>query len=169
MTRPSRTAVGVAALRAAHLLFDAPPPILDDTVAIHLLDPETRLRLEGSRAEAGRPLSVRLRSHIIVRSRFTEDCLSEAVAGGTTQYVVLGAGLDTFAWRQPPWASALKIFEVDQPASQLDKAARLNRALLTTPSNVTLVPVDFEHERLDVRLAAAGLDASRPAFFSGWA
>jgi methyltransferase (TIGR00027 family) len=102
----------------------------------------------------------------VVRSRFAEDCLADAVARGITQYVLLGAGLDTFAWRQPAWGSALRIYEVDQPASQRDKQERLARAGLPSPANLVFVPVDFATDVLADRLRAAGVDPGRPAFFS---
>ena len=163
---PSRTAVGVAALRAAHLIVDGAPAILDDPIAIQLIDPEMRARLEAPGvAEQLAKLDV-LRAHVVVRSRFAEDCLAEAVGRGVAQYVILGAGLDTFAWRPPAWASTLKIFEVDQPASQEDKRERLGRAGLEPPSNLTFVPVDFETEALGERLRGAGVDPGRPVFFS---
>jgi len=166
VTTASRTAVGVAALRAAHQVIDEPPRILDDPIAIRLLEPELRERVLGARGVSREALRQGLRSHVVLRSRFSEDCLAEAAACGVRQYVILGAGLDTFAWRQPPWASALQIFEVDQPASQLDKRARLDRAGLAPPPNLTFVPVDFEVEALDTRLAACGLDGAQPVFYS---
>ncbi|MFI5178831.1 MAG: class I SAM-dependent methyltransferase [Vicinamibacterales bacterium] len=166
MTTASRTAVGVAALRAAHVLFDAEPRILNDTVAIRLLEPELEDRLRATPAAAAQATAQALRSHVVVRSRYSEDCLAEAVAGGVGQYVILGAGLDTFAWRQPEWARSLRIYEVDQPASQEDKQARLARAGLTVPANLTFVPVDFEVETLSARLEDAGVDRRQPVFYS---
>lgn len=162
----SRTAVGVAALRAAHRLFDAKPHILDDPIAWHLLGDDVRDRLANA-TEGGRRGAARaLRAHVVLRSRFAEDHLQEAVQRGVDQYVQLGAGLDTFAWRQPPWAARLRIFEVDQPASQRDKQGRLARAGFSKPSNLTFVPINFETESLDARLIEAGLDRDRPAYFS---
>jgi methyltransferase (TIGR00027 family) len=156
----------VAALRAAHQVMDEPPPILDDQIAFRLLEPELQERVRGTRDAPREAVSPALRSHVVLRSRFAEDCLAEAVARGVRQYVSLGAGLDTFAWRQPAWASALRIFEIDQPASQQDKRARLDRAGLASPANLTFVPVNFETEALNARLAEAGVDRTQPVFYS---
>lgn len=158
--------MGVAALRAAHQLFDAEPHILEDPIAIQLLEPDVVERLRAAPAAAVQGAAFFLRSHVVVRSRYAEDCLADAARRGVGQYVILGAGLDTFAWRQPGWAAALQIYEVDQPASQHDKRARLHRAGLASPPNLRLVPVDFEVEALDARLTDAGLDRTRPVFFS---
>jgi methyltransferase (TIGR00027 family) len=166
MTTASRTAVGVAALRAAHQVVDEPPWILDDPISFRLLEPDLQERVLGSRDVPWEAVRQRLRSHVVVRSRFSEDCLSEAVARGVRQFVSLGAGLDTFAWRQPAWASSLRIFEIDQPASQQDKRARLDRAGLVSPANLTFVPIDFEVEALDARLAESGVDRAQPVFYS---
>ncbi len=139
---------------------------MNDPIAVQLLGPEFRARLDaaGDAAQAGPARA--LRSHVVLRSRFAEDCLADAVARGVTQFVSLGAGLDTFPWRQPAWAAPLRIFEVDQPASQQDKRERLDRARLATPANVTFVPVDFETDGLSNSLAAAGLEPARPVFYS---
>lgn len=166
MPSASRTAVGVAALRAAHLVVDRPPYVLDDTIAIRLIDPDMRARLETPGAAEQLVTTEALRMHVVVRSRFAEDCLAEAARRGVTQYVILGAGLDTFAWRQPPWAAALRIFEIDHPASQEDKRERLARAGLAPPSNLMLVPVNFELDPLAERLRAGGVDPRKPVFYS---
>jgi methyltransferase (TIGR00027 family) len=99
------------------------------------------------------------------RSRFAEDELAQAVARGTWQYVVLGAGLDTFACRNP-FGSRLRVFEVDFPATQDWKRGQLARAGIVPPPSVSFVPVDFEHQTAFDGLVAAGLDRSAPAFFS---
>jgi methyltransferase (TIGR00027 family) len=166
VTTASRTAVMVAALRATHQVIDQSPRILDDPISFRLLEPELRERVLATKDAPPDPMRDGLRSHVVLRSRFAEDCLAEAVAKGVRQCVSLGAGLDTFAWRQPAWASSLRIFEIDQPASQQDKRARLDRAGLTSPSNLTFVPVDFEVEALDGRLAESGVDRAQPVFYS---
>jgi methyltransferase (TIGR00027 family) len=99
------------------------------------------------------------------RSRYAEDRLAEAVAQGVTQYVVLGAGLDTFAYRNP--FPALRVFEVDFPATQVWKRTMLEQAAIALPSNLVFVALDFEHQTLAEGLAQAGLDFQKPAFF-GW-
>jgi methyltransferase (TIGR00027 family) len=100
-----------------------------------------------------------------VRSRYTEDQLAASVAQGVAQYVVLGAGLDTFAYRNP--FPSLRVFEVDFPATQEWKRTMLSDAGIALPSGLTFVPLDFEHQALAEGLAGAGFDAARPAFF-GW-
>ena len=162
----SKTAVGVAILRAAHQLLDGEPKVLDDTVIVALLGPEAaeRLRAEPGRFREARAMG--LRSHVLLRSRFAEERLRESVARGVTQLVVLGAGLDTFAYRQPAWAAALRIYEVDHPASQAAKRARLEAARIAIPSNLTFAPVDFEHDTLDAGLARAGFEPAAKTFVS---
>ena len=162
----SRTALGVLALRAAHQRFDDPPHILDDPIAEALLDPPARERLLGERAAIDSPMARALRAHVVTRSRFAEDRLRASLDRRVRQYIVLGAGYDTFAYRQPAWAAALRIFEADQPGTQEDKRQRLAVARVDTPENLTFVPVDFERESLSAALAARGFDAGSPAFFS---
>ncbi len=161
--RPSGTAQGAAMLRALHQVLDGEPKILDDPIAARLLGDEfdryrTLVRFF--------PLSRRVRANFLMRSRYAEDCLSESIGAGVRQYVMLGAGLDTFAFRQPAWAGPLRIFEVDHPATQNWKRERLTAANIQIPSNLILVPVDFERISLKEGLAAAGLDFNAPTFFS---
>jgi methyltransferase (TIGR00027 family) len=162
----SKTAFGVAWLRAAHQLIDDPPRILDDPVVVPLLGPDVaqlmREHLERMQAPGARGL----RSHVILRSRYAEEELHAAVERGIGQFVLLGAGLDTFAYRQPEWASALRIFEIDQPASQQSKRDRLDAARIPVPPNVTFVPVDFQTESLESGLRRGGVGFTAPAFFS---
>jgi methyltransferase (TIGR00027 family) len=164
--RASGTAYGVAMLRAAHQILDEAPPILADPIIGPLLGSDTDARIRGdleryqSRAARG------LRSHVVLRARFTEDALATAVARGVEQYVVLGAGLDTFAYRQPAWARGLEIIEVDHPASQSAKRGALARAGIAIPANVRYADIDFEHETLASGLARGGLSRARLTFFS---
>ena len=160
----SATALAAARLRAVHLLVDDPPPILDDPVSGRLLDPAA-IRTIGEDPERWASPSARaLRTEVVARSRYAEDRLAEAVRRGVRQYIILGAGLDTFAYRQPRWAARLRILEVDHPASQRDKLARLRRAGILTPPNVRFVAADLEATDLGDRLAAAGLTMGRPVF-----
>jgi len=101
-----------------------------------------------------------------MRSRFTEDCLAESFGYGIRQYVLLGAGLDTFAYRQPSWAETLRIFEVDHPATQRWKCRLLKQAGISLPDNLSFVPTDFEKIPLVTVLSQAGMDLSGPTFFS---
>ena len=158
--RPSRTAFRVAMRRAAHQILDR-PPVLDDPIAVPLLGADFAI----DREREMHPVARAFRAFMAVRSRYVEDQLAAAVAEGVAQYVVLGAGLDTFALRNP--YSALRVFEVDFPATQEWKRALLANAAIAPPSNLTFVPLDFEHQTLAGGLADAELDASAPAFF-GW-
>jgi methyltransferase (TIGR00027 family) len=162
----SRTALGVAALRAFHQLWDEEPKLLDDPVSIELLDPDVRERMTDIPASTGNTQMTKLRTHVLLRSRFAEDRLRLAVERDVAQCVILGAGLDTFAFRQPDWAKRLTIFEVDHPASQRFKRKRLADAGIEIPSNVVFVPLDFETTSLADGLAGSSFDRSEPAFFS---
>jgi methyltransferase (TIGR00027 family) len=164
--RASSTAFGAAVLRAVHQVVDDPPRILDDVIAPRLVGPEV---LESIRADPEPFLTLEskgLRSHIVMRSRYAEDRLAAAAERGTGQYVVLGAGFDSFAYRQPSWAGALRVFEVDHVASQEAKRARLTAAGIAVPPNVALVAADLERAGLREALVAHGFDPGRPAFFS---
>jgi methyltransferase (TIGR00027 family) len=158
--QPSRTALRVAMRRAAHQLIDR-PPVLDDPIAVRLVGSLLTRDMERAQHKVARDF----RAFMAVRSRFVEDQLAAAVARGVTQYVVLGAGLDTFAWRNP--FPGLRVFEVDFPATQAWKRALLQEAHLDQPEQLTFVPLDFEHLRLAEGLAQARFDMGRAAFF-GW-
>ncbi len=158
--RASKTALGVAIRRAAHQLMDH-PPVLDDPIALRLIGPGHTRQLERASHEVARDF----RAFMAVRSRYIEDQLAEAVAKGVSQYVVLGAGLDTFAYRNP--FPSLKVFEVDFPATQEWKQTMLDEAQIALPGNLTFVPVDFEHHALAEELSQAGFNLQAPAFF-GW-
>jgi len=119
----STTALGAARLRAAHLLLDDPPPILDDPLALRLLDPAAAHAIHEHPDRLRTPVSRALRCEVLVRSRYAEDRLADAVGRGVRKYALLGAGLDTFAYRKPAWAADLCILEVDHDASQRDKQA----------------------------------------------
>jgi methyltransferase (TIGR00027 family) len=154
----------VAVRRAAHPILDT-PKVLDDPLAVRIIGPEAAAALHDSwRGQTGPSRS--LRAFVAVRSRLAEDELAVAVARGVRQYVVLGAGLDTFAYRNRFAAERLHVFEVDHPATQAWKGRKLANAAIAIPSSVTFAPVDFEHQTLAVGLEAAGFDRRRPAFFS---
>jgi len=157
--RASKTALRVAIRRAAHQLMDH-PPVLNDPIAVRLVGQGFARDMERAQHKVARDF----RAFMAARSRFVEDLLAAAVARGVTQYVVLGAGLDTFAWRNP--FPALQVFEVDFPATQEWKRGMLDEAGLAHPAGLTFVPLDFEHKALAAGLADAGFDAGRPALFS---
>lgn len=161
--RPSATAEGAAMLRAAHQLIDL-PWILDDPLALPIVgaDNATWLRENLARYRSRRAL----RASVALRSRYAEDELAEAVDRGVRQYVILGAGLDTFAYRNPHAHAGLKVFEVDHPATQTWKRARLREAGIPVPASLAYAPVDFERETLAGGLARAGFRAAEPAYFS---
>ena len=163
---PSRTAQMVAALRAAHQLLDAEPHILEDPVILTLLGDDRVREIRETAERFADPLIRGLRTHVVVRSRVAEDHLAAAAARGVRQYVILGAGFDTFAYRQPAWAQALRIVEVDQPATQRTKRERLEAMRIAIPSNVLFAAVDFETESLEGALARHDVRVDEPAFFS---
>jgi methyltransferase (TIGR00027 family) len=164
--RASTTAQGTAIMRAMHQMLDDEPKILVDPVALRLIEPETFEAIRKVFEQLPPALSARLRAMFVLRSRYAEDSLAESFKAGVRQYVILGAGLDTFAFRQPPWAKQLSIFEVDYPATQQWKRGRLEAAGISVPGNVRFVAVDFEGVMLSAGLSGAEFDLAAPAFFS---
>jgi methyltransferase (TIGR00027 family) len=162
---PSRTAYLVAASRAAHQLFDL-PRVFADPVALPILGPEAAAEIRAAQWRFNTLYSRYLRAFVVARSRIAEDALSEAVARGVRQYVLLGAGLDTFAHRNPHAALGLRVFEVDHPATQEWKRQLLSRARLPTPQSLIYVPINFETDQLPERLRANGFRADGPVFFA---
>jgi methyltransferase (TIGR00027 family) len=158
----SRTALMVARQRAAHQLLDH-GSILDDPFAVKILRENEKDVLQFANAH---PLASIGRLFTAGRSRITEDALSEAVGRGTRQIVILGAGLDTFAFRNPHGARQIRIYELDHPATQAWKRQQLAEAQLALPPSLILVPVDFERDDLGETLAGAGFQQNSPAFFS---
>jgi methyltransferase (TIGR00027 family) len=158
--KPSRTAQRVAMRRAAHQVLDQ-PKVFDDPLAVAIADGESERP-----PDANQPYSRALRAFLVVRSRYAEDQLARAVDRGVRQYVVLGAGLDTFAYRNPFQSAGLHVFEVDHPATQEWKRAQLGQAGIAIPDDMTFAAVDFERQSLEDGLSAAGFDKLRPAFFS---
>lgn len=162
----SRTAIRVAVLRAAHRILDGEPKILADPIGVGLVPDASEAALRADSRRLERPAIRRLRANIVLRSRWAEDRLAEAVRAGVTQYIVLGAGLDTFAYRQPPWAQRLTIVEVDHSVSQEFKIACLGSAGVSIPSNVQFLPVDFRADAIGEKLACARLDDEKPILVS---
>jgi methyltransferase (TIGR00027 family) len=156
----SRTADRVAERRAAHQLLDR-PLVFEDPLAVQVLQPGAAERLrDGDRS----PLAPYLRAFMAMRSRFAEDALADAVMRGIDQYVILGAGFDTFAYRNPH--PALRVFEVDHPDTQRVKTSRLAHAGIEVPPSLTFVPIDFAVASIAAELPRAGFDPAAPAFFS---
>src|SRR5437016_2503982 len=158
---PDSTAVRVALWRALHVQVDPPPHVLEDEIGLRLAAPEEGWRRRPDMdADATSPF----RASIVARSRFIEDLVVERTGHGVGQYVILGAGLDTFAQRKPDIASHLHVFEVDRPGPQTWKRQRLIELGFGIPEWLRLVPVDFEAgDAWWQRLAAAGFDAGQPA------
>ena len=166
--RPSRTALRVALRRAAHQIVNAEPLVFPDALAVPILGSayaqELRRTPDPPPGHRLRPFSAGLRAHIVARSRYAEDTLASAMAQGATQYVLLGAGLDTFAYRSP--FDELSVFEVDHPATQQWKRTLLWQAGIPVPDGLSFVPVDFETQHLGTELRHAGFDRERKTVFA---
>jgi methyltransferase (TIGR00027 family) len=158
---PDHTAVRVALWRALHVQEDAPPHALEDVLGLMLAAPE-----EGwqKRPDMHKERTARSRASIVARARFIEDLVEERVAQGAAQYVLLGAGLDTFAQRRPALASRMRVYEVDAPTTQAWKRERLAALGFDVPPYLKFVPVDFEAEgALLSELERAGFVPSSPS------
>jgi methyltransferase (TIGR00027 family) len=181
----STTAVGTTFMRAYHAAYDH-PPIFHDFLAHRLLTPEEcRDREERylrafkhyfpaeaascpdrARALAWWMQNLGAPAIVFARAQYTEDLLEEAVREGVKQYVILGAGMDTFAWRRPDLLEHLQVFEVDHPATQAQKRQRLRQAGLEPPAHLNFLPVDFSREDLAAALRRSSYDPQAPTFFS---
>ncbi|MBI3801609.1 MAG: class I SAM-dependent methyltransferase, partial [Deltaproteobacteria bacterium] len=176
--RPSSTARGAAMLRAAHVLLDGEPKILTDNFAMGLSGVDSDVALQAAletmqadfaqraNPELARALLRHLRASVTMRSRYTEDELSEAITRGVRQYVILGAGLDSFAYRRRDLIEVVRIFEVDHPATQQWKRARLQELQIELPPNLTFIPIDFERQTLADALRTGVCHLEEPVFFS---
>jgi methyltransferase (TIGR00027 family) len=162
--KPSRTALGVAVRRASHQLYDSPPLVLDDPIAVPILGEIYRSALEDAGASIHERFSLAMRAWLVARSRYAEDKLAQAVNRSVRQYVLLGAGLDTFAHRNP--YPNLRVFEVDHPATQQWKRNLLAANQLQEPASLRYVPVDFERQSLAGQLEISGLDFTAPTVFA---
>jgi methyltransferase (TIGR00027 family) len=149
MSGPDLTAVGAAFGRAAHVILDDPPYVFEDTLSIQLADEDVLRaaqmlgsdgRLAATRDDPGAPW----RGTFVGRARFVEDLVGDRLAMGANQYVILGAGLDTYAQRRPEVTSRLRIFEVDEPKTQRWKQDRLRDLAMPVPQHLRFVPLNFE-------------------------
>jgi methyltransferase (TIGR00027 family) len=163
--RPSHTAYRVALSRAAHQMLDH-PRVLEDPIAPAIVGRTGVAEIRAHPLRFHSRFARYLRAFVVARSRLAEETLAAAVSRGVRQYVVLGAGLDTFAYRNPYPASQLRVFEVDHPATQSWKREQLRGGDIVVPQSVSFVPVDFESESLAERLRGAGLRGDEPCFFS---
>ena len=168
---PSRSALRVALRRAAHQLYDERPLVFEDPLAVAILGPHAaELQRTPGRGLGRRPgqrsraHSYSLRAFLVARSRYAEDWLTITHSRGVRQYVLLGAGLDTFAYRNP--YPDLRVFEADYPSTQAWKRELLAQANLKPPCTVHYVSVDLESDELARAMAAVGLDSSEPSFIA---
>ena len=160
VAEPENTAVRVALWRAMHVQVDAPPHVFVDEVGLSLVAPDEGWQRRPDMSPFTRPF----RASIVARARFIEDLVAEQAALGMRQYVILGAGLDTFAQRRADLASRLLVFEIDRPGPQAWKRQRLVDLGLGIPSFLRLVPVDFEAgDAWWEQLVKSGFDSGRPA------
>ncbi|HQR03480.1 MAG: class I SAM-dependent methyltransferase [Proteobacteria bacterium] len=160
---PDNTAVRTALWRALHVEIDSTPHIIEDVVGLKLAAPEHGWQGRPDMSPFTKPF----RASIVARARFIDDLVSERAASGVTQYVILGAGLDTFAQRKHEIASRIQIYEIDQPAAQEWKRQRLVELGFGIPPFLHLVPVDFEAGNAWWKqLSASGFDPQRPAVVS---
>lgn len=176
--RPSRTAIAAASMRAAHVLLDDEPKILRDDLALELsgVGNEAALRtaLDRIHTEVAQHTTPEFahsfllygRGLAVWRSRYVENELVQALQRGVTQYVILGAGLDSFAYRRPEVTNVVRVFEVDHPATQQWKRTRLHAMGVEIPPTVTFVPLDFEQQTLHEGLRAGGYHPEEPGVFS---
>ncbi len=160
---PSKTALSVALRRAAHQLYDS-PVVFNDPIAVTILGPAYSEELLRTPLRPDRPFSIAMRAFLVARSRYAEDNLNRAVEKGVDQYVLLGAGLDTFAYRNPH--PRLRVFEVDHPATQQWKRELLQRNRIAVPESIRYTPVDFERQSLSAQLRDAGFSHNAPTFFA---
>lgn len=157
-TNPDTSAVRTALWRALHVQIDAKPHILEDQLGLKLVAPT-----DDWQQRPDMKFTKRLRASVVARSRFIEDLIIEQSSLGISQYVILGAGLDTFALRRPGIASKLQIYEIDQPDTLIWKQQRLLEIGLGTPYYLHFVPVNFETTSWWKQLLKAGFDSSKPA------
>lgn len=168
MSEPERSvsAETVAISRAYHQIMDQDPRVLEDPLALRIVGPGAERWMHENLALFGLERMRRMRGMVTIRSRLCEDELKAAIARGTTQYVLLGAGLDTFAYRSPQYADRLTVYEVDQPGTQQWKLERLREGGIDVPANVRFVAADFNQRTLAEVLEANGFDRHQPAFFA---
>ncbi|MBV8457451.1 MAG: class I SAM-dependent methyltransferase [Acetobacteraceae bacterium] len=163
---PSRTTVVTAMHRAARLLLDDPPYILSDTFARAFAGYASDAELLDTLASLKLIDFPRMRTVFTLRSRYAEDELARAAAHGITQYLILGAGLDSFAYRRPISMAAVQVFEIDHPVSQDWKRTRVGQLGIAEPPELHHIPIDFERNTLAEGLREGSVDLGKPVFVS---
>jgi methyltransferase (TIGR00027 family) len=153
-------------LRAAHQILDAKPLILNDAVALVLLGPDAEKQIQDAVDIYMAPEAKALRAQVVLRSRCAEDRLKSSIERGVSQYIIVGAGFDTFAFRQPAWATHLRIIEVDHPDTQHLKRTKISDAGIPIPGNIVFAGINFENESLEEGLIRNGIRSDEPTFFS---
>jgi len=161
----SRTLLIASIMRARHQLLDA-PVILDDPVVLKLVPEARDPGVLPDFGDSGQPMATLLRSMFAMRSRFAEDRLAQAAARGICQYVMFGAGLDTFPWRQPEFARDIRIFAVDHPMSLIQTNRVFRERQFARPPNLVRVPLDLEQRRIAEQLAACDFASDTATFCS---
>jgi methyltransferase (TIGR00027 family) len=162
---PSLTAYKAAMMRAAHQILDN-PKVFEDPIALRIVGTQGDCEIYSEERKFKTRLHSYLRAIVVARSKFAEDELSVAIKRGVRQYVILGAGLDTFAYRNPYSSVGLRVFEVDDPATQEWKRQQLNAAEIPIPETLIFAPIDFESQSLADQLRKAGFRTDEPSFFS---
>ena len=163
--KPSVTAMRTAMMRAAHLLWDD-PKIFEDTLALRLCGCESEAALRAQLDQLDPEVVRRVTGTVVMRGRYLEDEVDRAVERGLFQYVILGAGLDSFAYRRTDLVKVLRVFEVDHPATQAWKRTRLQETGIELPPNLSLVPIDFEKQSFIDGLQRSGYRTDAPGVFS---
>jgi methyltransferase (TIGR00027 family) len=163
--QPSRTLLRTAIRRAAHQIFDA-PVIFNDPIAVGLVPEASEQAILATAAYHTAPVPTLLRSLSAMRSRFAEDRLADAVESGACQYVIVGAGLDTFPWRQPTFSQDIRIFYADHPTTLAWTRERIRERGLSMPPNLTFVPVNLEGDDLGRQLGNFGFRSAAGTFCS---
>jgi methyltransferase (TIGR00027 family) len=162
----SATALGAAIMRAVHQVVDGEPKIIDDPISPLFIDADELNHLRREPDVFQTPVACAMRVGILAANRFAEDHLAAAVRRGVTQAVLLGAGFESFAYRQPPWARKLRIIELDHPGSQRAKREKLAAAGVHVPANVEFIGVDLDRTSLSEGLRSSSFAWNEAAFFS---
>jgi methyltransferase (TIGR00027 family) len=162
----SSTALGVSIIRTVHQLIDELPHILEDPISPLLLSAEKIKAIESNPNRYQTAYAKGLRSHVVLRSRFAEDELRSSIESGVKQFISMGAGFDTFPFRQPDWAKGIQIIEIDHPASQKAKLDHFRSRKISFPNNLEFIPLDLEKSDISTSLSGSKIDWKQPIFMT---